>query len=536
MSFTVRAVLGVFLLLPFLVESTECNENPGPGPGVAHNEVGGNGSTVWPWQIYKSSSFTPPVMDITTNGKPLAPGYIVTTQSDFSAVPAIKAPAPLIMTDTGELVWNGPILNATNLFVQTYENQQVLHYWSGLSTAGGNVGHGYGNVTILDTSYNVIATVCPHVELNIPGNQTFDCIVDIHESFLTDRNTMLVSVYNATPIDLSPIGGPVHGWGFDCLFLEVDPKTNDVLFTWSAQDHVPITHTHQPRNGAGANESFPFDWFHINSVVNIGDNYLVNGRHTWETYLVDSKGNIIWTINGDTGGDFGLLPEDAHFRWQHHSRPHNVSNSSVSISWFNNNNQAFDNGTNPTVGLELLLPLPPSNLSSASVQTIRHLVDAKDNLYVDSQGSYEVDLYGTGNGFITYGEIPVMKEFGPDTSGADVRWTGRVGGDNLVQLYRGYKQIWHGNPTGKPSLVVEKNNATDCPAAYGYVSWNGATDVTAWAVYEGSSSGNLTKAGDVGFKGFETKFNVDADARYVQVAAVVNGTETTKSEVQRLGI
>ncbi|KAI9687335.1 MAG: hypothetical protein M1822_002378 [Bathelium mastoideum] len=471
-------------------------------------------------------------MEITTNGKPLAPGYIVTTQSDFSSVPAIKEPAPLIMTDAGELVWSGPISNTTNLFVQTYKGKQVLHYWTGLSTAGGNVGHGYGNVTILDTSYNVIATVCPDLGLNIPGNQTFDCTIDLHESFLTDRNTLLVSAYNATPIDLSPVNGPTNGWGFDSLFFEVDPETDEILFRWSAQEHVPVTHSHQPRNGVGVNESVPYDWFHINSVVNIGDYYLVNARHTWETYLLDRDGNIVWTINGETGGDFGPLPDGAMFRWQHFARPHNITNSSIAISWFDNNNQALDNGTNPSIGLELLLSIQSLNSSGQGLQLVKRLVDSTDNIYADSQGSYESDLHNTGNGFMTYGEIPVIKEFGPNSTGGDVRWTGRLGGDNLVQLYRGYKQIWHGNPLGNPSLVIEKNTANACPAAYGYVSWNGATDVTGWSVYEGSSNGSLTHVGTADFKGFETRFLVGSDAQCVQVAAVVDGRETTKSSVK----
>ena len=307
----IHILLRAALLLPSLVRSEDCAA--GPGSGVAHHEVGGNGSLAWPWQIYKSSPFNPPVMEITSNGKPLSPGYIITTQSAFRSITAIKEPAPLIMTDTGELVWSGGNSNTTNLFSQKYKGKPVLHYWTGFSTSGGNVGHGYGNVTILDTSYNVIANVCPDLDLNIPGNQTFDCTIDLHESYLTDRDTILVSAYNATPIDLSSVGGPSNGWGWDSLFFEVDPETNEVLFRWSAQEHVPVAHSHQPRTGLGVNESFPYDWFHINSVVNIGDHYLVNARHTWETYLVNPIGDIVWTINGETGGDFGPLPAGASF-------------------------------------------------------------------------------------------------------------------------------------------------------------------------------------------------------------------------------
>ena len=201
------------------------------------------------------------------------------------------------------------------------------------------------------------------------------------------------------------------------------------------------------------------------------------------------------------------------------------------ISYFNNNNQALDNGTNPTVGLELLLPLPPSNSSGRGIQTIEHLVDPTDNIYADSQGSYQISINGTGNEFMTYGEISVMKEYGPGSTGTDVRWTGRIGADNQVQLYRGYKEIWHGNPTGQPSLVVEKNTATNCPAAYGYVSWNGATDVTGWRVYESNGFADLQEVGTTDFKGFETRFNVGPDAQCVQVVAIVDGKETAKSSI-----
>ena len=125
-----------------------------------------------------------------------------------------------------------------------------------------------------------------------------------------------------------------------------------------------------------------------------------------------------------------------------------------------------------------------------------------------------------------------MKEYGPNSaSGAgDVRWTARFGADNLVQSYRGFKAEWHATPTTRPSLVVEKaagRSGDGC--GKGYVSWNGATDVEAWVVYEGDRPGNLKEVGKVGFKGFETSFGVAS--AFVQVAAVVRGEVVRKSEV-----
>lgn len=174
-----------------------------PGPGVEHHEVGGGGNTtIWPYQIYKSAPFNPPVWEINATGEALAPGLLFITPSDFSTVDVVKQPAAQIFTDEGQLVWSGPTANSTNFKWQYLDGEPTITFWSGVSSAGGNTGHGYGNVTLLDTSYDLKAVVCPDFNLTVPGEETFDCQADLHESYLTDRNTILVSAYNATPADL----------------------------------------------------------------------------------------------------------------------------------------------------------------------------------------------------------------------------------------------------------------------------------------------------------------------------------------------
>ena len=303
----------IVLILKALVVNANALPHCSIGSGEESHTVGGSPSSpLWPWQIYQSSPFTPPELQITRNGGPLAPGLLFITPSNGGPVPAVKEAAPLILTDQGQLVWNGPSSNATNLRVAKYEGRDILTYWTGLSTAGANVGHGYGNVTFLDSSYNEILVVCPKLGLVIPDDAQFPCEADLHESYVTDRNTILVTAYNATPADLSSIGGPKDGWIFDCLFFEIEPKTNEVLFRWSAIEHVPVNQTKQPLGKSGTKAS-PFDYFHINSVVNIGDQYLANSRHTWSFFLITSKGEVVWTVQGETGGDFGSLPPNGHF-------------------------------------------------------------------------------------------------------------------------------------------------------------------------------------------------------------------------------
>ena len=281
--------------------------------GQPSHEVGNAAAPAWPWQVYKTASLTPPVLDINTTGQPLGPGFLFLTPSDASSRKILRESAALIMTDTGELVWNGPIVAANNLRVSSYEGEDILTYWTGNTTSGANVGHGYGNVTFLDSSYKEILVVCPKLGLVIPDDTSHQCEGDFHESYITDRDTLLVTAYNVTEADLSVVGGPKSGWAYDCLFFELDPQTGKILFSWSALDHVSVADTKLPLMGTGLNKSVPFDWFHINSVVNIGTGWLVNSRHVWSTYLLTSSGDIVWTLQGETGGDFAPLPIDGRF-------------------------------------------------------------------------------------------------------------------------------------------------------------------------------------------------------------------------------
>ncbi|KAL8947805.1 MAG: hypothetical protein Q9222_005953 [Ikaeria aurantiellina] len=489
------------------------------GPGEESHTVGTDSTgSIWPWQIYQSSPFNPPELEISRNGDPLAEGLVVFTQSLFGPVNSVKEQAPLIMSDSGQLVWNGPITTATNLQARTYKGSPVLTYWSGVSTATGNIGRGYGNITFLDHTYRDILTVCPQLGLTIPDGQVYDCEADLHESFVTDRDTLLISAYNATPTDLSAIGGPEDGWVFDCLMLELEPTTGEVLFRWSAIEHVPVTETRFPLGDAG-NSSFPFDFFHINSAINVGDFYLINARHTWSTYFVSSTGDIIWTLEGETGGDFGPLPDQGRF---HHAIAHNVTNSSISITYFNNFASQVDNGTRPSTGLELQLCLPPSK--SQSPVLLQSLSDPAQPIYDESQGSTQ--LLPNGNVFMDYGQIPILKEYGHGDPNGVVKWTARFARDNLAQSYRGFKQVWKATPYYDPSLVVQRGNGT---CAMGYVSWNGATSVTGWQILEGASQESLTEVGKISHAGFETKFRVKEAC--IQAVALEGEKEVGKSDI-----
>ena len=129
-------------------------------------------------------------------------------------------------------------------------------------------------------------------------------------------------------------------------------------------------------------------------------------------------------------------------RWQHYAIPHNVTESSVTVSYFDNHASAADNGTRPSSGLVLELKLPPSK--DVSPRVVHSLTDATNSLYALSQGSTQ--LLDNGNAFLDYGQIPVLKEFALDDPEGKVRWSARAGPDNTGQSYRGFKEQWHATP------------------------------------------------------------------------------------------
>ncbi len=228
---------------------------------------------------------------------------------------ATKDVAPIIMTDGKELVWEGPVTNiiVANLQVSLFEGQPVLTYWVGPVTSQPNVDHNYGNITFRDTSYNEILIVCPKLGLLTADHTSYSCEADVHESLITSRGTLLFVAHNVTRADLSPIGNPKDGWVYDSLVYDIQPRTGEILFRWSSLAHVPVSATKLPLSTGGQNQSVPLNYFMVNFVVDVGDTYLINDRHTCTVYLVNNIGDILWSLGRETGGDFGLLPPDGHF-------------------------------------------------------------------------------------------------------------------------------------------------------------------------------------------------------------------------------
>lgn len=82
--------------------------------------------------------------------------------------------------------------------------------------------------------------------------------IQCHQAYVTDRGSLIVSAYNATPADLASVGGPTDGWVLDSMFYEIDIKTQEILFSWSALNAgIPVNAT--KLTAEGSSQESPLD-------------------------------------------------------------------------------------------------------------------------------------------------------------------------------------------------------------------------------------------------------------------------------------
>ncbi|OMQ16580.1 hypothetical protein A7K94_0201440 [Modestobacter sp. VKM Ac-2676] len=388
----------------------------------------------------------------------------------------------LIVDDAGEPVWIQPTDGrAYDVRVQELRGEPVLTWWRGESPV---VGLGAGEFVLVDESYAEIGTVTTGGDLD-PGQ------ADFHEGRLTADGTMLLTAYVKREHDLGPVGGPEDGWVWDGVLQEVDVATGEVVFEWSALDHVPLEQTRSELPDDGGTEEEPFDWFHVNSVAEDADgSLLVSARNTWAVYDLDrATGAVEWTLGGEAS-DFDL---GAEFAWQHDAE--RQADGTLTL---------FDNQSEPDIGptsrgLRLALD---EQAMTATVVT-EYLPPDPDRL-AGSQGSFQQLPDGTV--FIGWGSRPFYSEFAAD--GTLLTDVALGAGDN----YRAERAPWTGAPSSPPDAVLADGAV--------HVSWNGATEVASWRLVSGDDEESAVAGDPVRRTGFETAIPVDGDPAYVTVEAL----------------
>ncbi|KAI1135735.1 ASST-domain-containing protein [Hypoxylon sp. FL0543] len=475
----------------------------------------------WPWQTYRSSSAEPPLLSITKQG-PTSQGYLFFDQNGQYA----HNYSLFIMSDDNELVWQSGIGDYGGFRMQTFEGKPVLTFFNGISLPE-PYGWGHGIIQILDDSYtsiyNVSLTAKEEGFVTISGldPKQLTSYLDLHESKITAQNTILVTAYNVTRYDLSSVGGPPDGWVTDCLFYELDVKTSEILFKWSALDHVdqiPISNVLQfyPIEDFGKNQSLPYGYFHINSVDKFEDgSYLVSSRYYCSLFKISKNGTVEWTLQGRTGGDFKLEGR-LSFCYQHDARIRHDLGGMVQISIFDNDNSEVVSGVNQTKGIFMTL-----DTQGMKATLDQEYTDPRDPVFAHSQGN--VQLLGNRNVIMGYGSTPKIREYSQDGSVLmDVQFGP---GDGLIFSYRAFRQPWIGRPQSPPSAFACKDEVNNQTAVY--MSWLGATEHNSWKIFAGSSNSSLILAAEVKRAGFETVANIPGHPLLIRVEAQGPGITTT---------
>ncbi len=425
----------------------------------------------------------PPVLTVTARSPAVAPGDELLAPYDGPG-----QSGPMILDPGGGLVWFKGLprgTSATNLQVQQYAGKPVLTWWQGDISVHG---FGLGEDVIADSAYEDIG----HVRA---GN---GLRADLHDFQLTPAGTALITAYDPIYCNLSGAGGASDGAVTDGLLQEIDVKTGLVMFQWTSVDHVALGESYEP--AASSRTSWPFDFFHLNSLGLAQDGgLLVSARNTWTVYDIDgATGQIEWRLGGKHSS-FAMGP-GASAAWQHD--PRELSPGTFSI---------FDNGASPKIhdqsrGIVVSLD------SQQHTATLVSQFTRPSPLLAYSQGNMQA--LPNGNWFIGWGQVPDFSELSP---------TGQLlfdahfpAGD---QSYRDFRFLWTGAPAHPPAFAVA---GAAGGASMVYASWNGATLVASWRVLAGPSAMHMQAVAQGPRTGFESAIALPAGTAgpYVTVQAL----------------
>jgi Arylsulfotransferase (ASST) len=428
-------------------------------PGVA-SEVQG---------FHSRPDLHPPVLAVTASSPAVAPGEMF-----LAPYSGPGEAGPMILDQSGGLVWFDPLpsgTSAANFRVQEYEGQPVLTWWRGDVSEHG---FGLGNDVIDNSSYTTIARVSA-------GN---GYRADLHDFELTPRGTALLTAYAPILCNLSAAGGPANGAVTDSVLQEVDVKTGLVRFEWTSLDHVGLGESYE--RASSSTTSWPFDFFHINSInLDPDGSLLVSARNTWAIYEVDPhSGQVLWRLGGRQSSF--TAGAGARTAWQHDARL--LPNGSLSI---------FDNGASPAVRDQsrgIVLSLDQQHRTATVVSQFIH----GPSLLAESQG--DMQALENGDWFFGWGQVPYFSEYSPE---GELLFDAHFPAHE--QSYRSFRFAWTGMPVHRPTFVLQPS-----PGPTVFASWNGATLVATWNVLAGATPASLQSVAQAPRGGFETAIPLPA--------------------------
>ncbi len=441
-----------------------------------------------PMSFASEPDLHPPSITVVHSEAGTAPGDVLLTPNPVLGQTTKAQPGPMILNNSGQLVWFDPGEGAAtlNLEEQQLNGQPVLTFFKGTVS---QAGYGQGMYVVLDQHYKQIATV--HA-----GNGYF---ADLHDFQIVGPNTALMIAYNPVMANAATINRVYNRAVLDAVVQEIDIPTGQVLFEWHSLGTIGLSESYLP---APKSLTTLYDYVHPNSVaLDTDGNIWLSARHTSTVYKIDSQtGALYWRLGGKRN-NFSM-GAGTTFMWQHDARPR--ANNVLSL---------FDNAASaPGVqsrdvsnGMQLDVD------QQAMKVTLVHSDDNPQKALSLSQGAYEP--LANGDWFAGWGSVAEYTEFSP--SGKVLLDVNINGGSTS---YRAFKAVWNGMPTTLPSVAAHSDGSTLTVAA----SWNGATNVSRWEVLAGPSADALTPVGTFSTSGFETTMHIPAaaNATVVEVQAL----------------
>jgi len=463
--------------------------------GLSHDSPIGAYTTRGAYTFVSAPSLHPPkVRAYVFERGHLAKGYIFIANiyDPTSPETMVGQSGPLILDQRLSPVWFEPVPEndlAGNLSLQTYEGRPVLAWWQGQIDSSDVTKS--GEYVIVDQHYRVLARL----------RATDGWVLTLHEIVIRGDGAWVTASKNVD-VNLSRYGGAASGEVVDSAVQEYNLKTGQLIRSWDALAHIPLSDSWTPVPPVGSD----WDAYHINSIELPGDgSFVVSMRNTWAAYMVNiASGKIEWMLGGKHSSfRFG---SGAAFQWQHNVT---VYPGTPLVTLFD------DHCCQVTRAGNTVRPTGPSRGLVLKLDSTAHTASVADaytfGTNVDSEYMGNIQPLANGNELVGWGSQPRFSEY---TASGHLLLDAVLPSPDIT--YRATVEPWVGLPLYPPSGAARRINAQTTV----YASWNGATEVASWRVLAGSSGSTLVPVTTAPKSGFETTIAVSHSYRVFRLQAL----------------